>query len=82
MPMRSMTKPFGSVGVRGQTSQNKRESEPQAFDSPEAAVAAAYAEYDKDHSRALAQMTDYQSLPPSVLGGAIGEYRRDRANRP
>ncbi len=43
-------------------------SEPaQAFDSPEAAVAAAYVEYADAIQRAVAQMTDYQSLPPSVL---------------
>ena len=58
-----------SVGVSGpgQRSSPARSEPPQTFANPEAAVAAAYAEYNRDIQERWRQMTDYQSLPPSVL---------------
>ena len=80
----SMTTPLANVGVRdrGQRSTARTQPEPQTFDSPEAARAAAYAQYNRDIQRAVAQMTDYQNPAAIRAGGPIGEYRRDRANRP
>ena len=49
MPMRNTRQLLATVGVRDRGSgQSQTRSEPQTFDSPEAARAAAYAEYNRD----------------------------------